>query len=344
MAKAQPCGFPVLPSWAHVGNRLAVVPEQEAFRSKTRIDSLVREYIAHIFASKRFSGARVDAWYLQTMFGMRTGTGPKIDTEFLEELSAPVVSRFLDALMQERKLSGKSINRYRELLNRLVNWAARERGIIMPGHVNPVAFVRPYKERRPAARYLGLDDIKRQLDVLENHPMIKAMVATYIYAGLRRSELLWLTRTDIDVKAARYGVIRIRAKKVAGKFWETKTGKDRAVPVNSALRPFLDAYEAIADPDRVWFFPSRRGGRWDADNFAQVLREINRAAGLAWSCLDFRHTFGSQLAMKGTSLYKISDLMGNSPDICRRHYAVLSMECLIDEVEFPPLPPDEPNK
>jgi hypothetical protein len=50
--------------------------------------------------------------------------------------------------------------------------------------------------------------------------------------------------------------------------------------------------------------------------------------------LDFRHTFGSQLAMKGESLYKISTLMGNSPEICRRHYAALISEELIDSVEF----------
>jgi len=38
--------------------------------------------------------------------------------------------------------------------------------------------------------------------------------------------------------------------------------------------------------------------------------------------------------MKGESLYKISDLMGNSPEICRRHYAHLMPESLTDCVEF----------
>jgi hypothetical protein len=42
----------------------------------------------------------------------------------------------------------------------------------------------------------------------------------------------------------------------------------------------------------------------------------------------------SQLAMKGESSYKISKLMGNSPEICRRHYAALMPESLIDAVEF----------
>jgi len=38
--------------------------------------------------------------------------------------------------------------------------------------------------------------------------------------------------------------------------------------------------------------------------------------------------------MKGESLYKISTLMGNSPEICRRHYAALMPDSLTDSVEF----------
>ena len=38
--------------------------------------------------------------------------------------------------------------------------------------------------------------------------------------------------------------------------------------------------------------------------------------------------------MKGESLYKISTLMGNWPEICRRRYAVLIPEKLADSVEF----------
>ncbi len=61
---------------------------------------------------------------------------------------------------------------------------------------------------------------------------------------------------------------------------------------------------------------------------------MNVLADLSWSCLDFRHTFGSQLAMKGESLYKISHLLGNSPEICRKHYAALIPEEMNDVVEF----------
>ncbi len=35
----------------------------------------------------------------------------------------------------------------------------------------------------------------------------------------------------------------------------------------------------------------------------------------------FRHTFGSLLAQAGVSIDKISAWMGNTPEVCRRHYA-----------------------
>jgi integrase len=63
-------------------------------------------------------------------------------------------------------------------------------------------------------------------------------------------------------------------------------------------------------------------------------RPANQKAGLSWTCLDYRHTFGSQLAMKGESLYEIATLMGNSAEMCRRHYAALLPETLSDTVEF----------
>src|SRR6202034_3746507 len=92
--------------------------------------------------------------------------------------------------------------------------------------------------------------------------------------------------------------------------WQPKTKVNRAVPISLTLRRSLDAYTRRIVPGG-WLFPSPEGKRYDPDNFSQDIRAINTVAHLPWGCLDFRHTFGSQLAMKGESLYKISALMGN---------------------------------
>lgn len=128
-------------------------------------------------------------------------------------------------------------------------------------------------------------------------------------------------------------MIRVRAKTMHGELWQPKTKQNRAVPISSTLRRYLERYVPRLTPEK-WFLPSPQGKRYDPDNFSRDLRIANKKAGLQWNCLDFRHTFGSHLAMKGESLYKISALMGNSPEICRRHYAALIPETLADSVEF----------
>jgi len=193
--------------------------------------------------------------------------------------------------------------------------------------------VKRYKESAPQIRFLSLEQIDEQFDVLKDNPVLRTLVAVYIYAGLRREEALWLIAEDVDLNAGKHGVIRVQAKTVAGETWQPKTKVNRVVPISSALREFLDHYER-PEASGHWYFPSPRGKRWDANNFSETLRRINRAAGLSWSSLLYRHSFGSHLAIRGESLYKVSTLMGNSPDICRRHYATLSPESLVQSVEF----------
>ena len=128
-------------------------------------------------------------------------------------------------------------------------------------------------------------------------------------------------------------MIRIRANTLAGRRWQPKTKVNRDVPISRALCDHLDRYTPPVS-DHGWFFPSPWGTWWDPDSFSADLREANKEAGLPWMCLDYRHTFGSQLAQRDVSLYKIATLMGNSPEICRRRHAALCREAMAGEVDF----------
>jgi integrase len=236
-----------------------------------------------------------------------------------------------------RPMAAKTANRYRETLATLFNWATKEKNVRLPGGINPALSVQRYPEPHPRIQFLTFTQIDEQLKALEELPQLQAMVAVYIYAGLRREELLWLTHEDIDWNAEPFGLISIRAKSVAGESWQPKTfGSNRSVPISSVLRPYLDR-QRLRSAQSIWLFPNSAGGRYDPDNFSSDLRRANLKAGLAWGCLIFRHTFGTRLAKKGESLFKISVLMGNSPEICRRHYAALSASELTETVEFKPV-------
>jgi integrase len=326
--------------------------------SRTPIPEIVAAYVQQMRLQKTAKSAQTDVYYLREMFGpccpelqvtsrrvtakarkrpLKDGAKPRdvapIEAACIEYVTTAQISDFIARRVRSRGLAPKTANRYREIINRLFNWALREGRIRTPGDRNPAARVERYRERAPEITFMTLPQIQEQLEGLEGSRQLQTMVAMYIYAGLRREEALWLTAADVDLKAGAQGMIRIRAKTIGEEGWQPKTKVNRAVPISRDLARYLLRYRPLPTPEN-WYFPSPQGRRYDPDNFSADLREAQAAAGLAWTCLDYRHTFGSQLAQKGVSLFKIATLMGNSPEICRRHYAALVPEAMTEEVEF----------
>lgn len=324
--------------------------------SETPLEPFLEDFCQHLKTIRTPKSYRNDLSYLRTFFGpvcrsllpgntcntskMLRQESPRlqeplkgrhIKVGLLEEVTSEIVSRFITRRVREDGISPKTANRLREVLHRMFAYALKEKGYRGDDGTrsNPVDNVERRKENAPNIRFLNLNEIMEQLSVLKNHSTLEAIVATLIYAGLRRSEALWLTVDDVDLEQR---LIYVRAKTVDGEYWQPKTKRNRTVPISSALHEILAPLQPRTPGP--WFFPSTRGFRWDPDNFSEDLRNINRSHGLDWSSLDFRHTFGSHLAQKGESLYKIAELMGNSPEICRKHYAAFVPEKMHDVVEF----------
>lgn len=324
-------------------------------RSHTPIVPFLEAFTSHLAAGRTRKSYKNDISYLRVFFGpiceaLKPGTthnkryanaqqldginrlkSRHVEVRTPEELSAKIMGKFINTRITRDGISPKTANRMREVLHVMFNFAIRQHDLRSPHqrYPNPVDAVPRCREEEPVIRFLTLDQIDEQLRVLHSRPDLHAMVAVLIYAGLRREELLWLTPADVDLKTR---MIRVCKKTVGDETWWPKTRRNRRVPISGVLQSVLDRHRK---PEKaIWFFPSPRGHRWDCDNFSQDLREINRKHGPPWGCLDFRHTFGSHLAMKGESLFKISTLMGNSPEICRRHYATLIPEEMRDSVGF----------
>ncbi len=323
--------------------------------TKTAAGEVVSEFIQHLYAHHRKRAVNKEIYRLREFFGpvcpeltrksklrMGVGTTKKkgklavpsafaVKVKYIEDVTTGMISTFIRRKVSKQGIKAKTANEYREIVQRLFQWAIDQRGIRMPQEprTNPASAVKTYRVPAPEIRFLRMKDIWEQLRALESDPRVQTMVAVYIFAGLRREEALWLTRQDVDLPRR---LIYVKAKTVAGEFWQPKTARNRVVPISNVLLRYLSDYRPPAES--AWYFPSPNGCRWDPDNFSNALRKINRQAELSWSCQDYRHTFGSHLAMKGESLYKISELMGNSPEICRRHYARLLDESLVESVEF----------
>jgi integrase len=116
----------------------------------------------------------------------------------IEQLTTAAISEFISNKILRQGIAPKTANRYREILMRLVSWAASQRGVHMPGDRNPARKVERYRERASQIRFLTLRQIDEQLELLKDDVQLQTMVALYIYAGLRREEALWLVFAEDD--------------------------------------------------------------------------------------------------------------------------------------------------
>ena len=315
--------------------------------TQTPLGDLITQFVEHLRTRHPTKSAANDLSKLRQLFGQivpalevkgasKPAKASVLAVKYAEQVTPQLINRRLDE--RAHTVCPNTLNGEREILHRLFAYAIEFHGMTHPDPrwPNPVAAVKRRRVPAPQIRFLNAEQIDRQLAVLEKHPSIQTAVATMIFAGVRRSEALWLTRSDLDRENE---LIRIRAKTIDGTAWQPKTGTNRTVPINTDMATILDSYHPMRAT--AWLFPSPEGCRYDPDNFSHALAMINKRAGLTWTCLHFRHTFGSLLAQRGVSLYKISAMMGNSPEICRRHYAALIPDDFAGDAEFH-LKPQQP--
>lgn len=275
----------------------------------------VEEYLTHSASYKRPKTIAADRGRLRDFWA-------STPVKYLSEVTTKIICEYM--ARRSNAVSPTTLLRFREALHAFFEWAIDRAAYTT---TNPVAKVPRPKLVDHDIEYLPLSEIPMAPDAVAGD-VIEGVVATAIYAGLRREELCWLTWPDVELDSR---LIRVRSKSIGDESWMPKTKKNRTVPVSTKLHPFLLAQKLRHS---LWVFPSPEGCRWDPDNLSHRLRAKMSAAGRAWGFLTFRHTFGSLLAQKGLSFEKISNFMGNSPAVVAKHYAQLRPEQGHAEIEF----------
>lgn len=117
-----------------------------------------------------------------------------VQAELLEDITPELINRFIAGRLRNG-WSPKTANSLREILHRLFAYAIRHYGFRSRDrrYPNPAAGVERHREPAPEIRFLTLEQVEHQLKLLEPRSDLHAVVATYIYAGLRREEALWLS-------------------------------------------------------------------------------------------------------------------------------------------------------
>jgi len=197
---------------------------------------------------------------------------------------------------------------------------------------NPIEKIEiPKLEKRLPVRLTKQDALKL-LEVVDNYPYHSqflrrrnyAIFATFIMAGLRKSELLKLKYTDVDIENLS---IFIR---------QGKGSKDRVVPINYNLAEILQKYlrerKKMNRTCPEFFASSTKNMGFTEHGMKHLLIAVIDASGIKFSLHKLRHTFATLMLEGGCDIYSLAKMLGHSDIKTTTIYLAASIEHLRNQI------------
>lgn len=251
-------------------------------------------------------------------------------------LTRRVVQRYRGALI-DAGVSPSSINQRLSAIRKLVREAA-DNGLIDYVHLQGIERVKGVKQQgRRTGNWLTTEQAQRLLDAPDTSTLRglrdRALLATLLGCGLRRSELVDLTFQHIQQRSGRWAIIDLVG----------KHNRRRSIPMPAWCKKAIDAWAKAADicEGRV-FLPLRKGGKIVGDKIdPQTVHDVISyyAKDLDLTRLaphDLRRTFAKLAREGGAALDQIKESLG--------HASVETTERYIGEMQdFHDAPADRLN-
>ena len=181
---------------------------------------------------------------------------------------------------------------------------------------NPVSMVKMPKINNRRLRFLTVDEANALLNECKKRSkQLYEICLLSLSCGLRAGEIFNLTYKDIDLNN---GIINIR---------NPKSGEDRAVYITDEVRSILE--NKHGEPDELVFKDTKRNKiKRISKTFFIIVDELGLNKGredikdkVVFHTL--RHTFASWLAIQGTPIYTIKELLGHKSLVMTERYSHL---------------------
>lgn len=219
--------------------------------------------------------------------------------EYMDELTQKHFEEFKEYRKNIKGKQEKTVNFELDMLSNLFK-RLMEKDYL---NYNPLSRVKRLQEPYKEERWFTEDEVRKILETAKSGKTKinwYAVFATYYYTGMRKKELMFLTREDIDLEK---GIILIRHKQG----FKPKTDRPRGIPIHPELLSILKDLRLFRP-----FGPSNDGGNGDFvfvnskgkvfsnDAIRKKLKKLCEKAGIKPGKLhSFRHTWTAHSIMKG---------------------------------------------
>jgi integrase/recombinase XerC len=224
-----------------------------------------------------------------------------------------------------RKTASKGVRVYlrylKSIFNRFMCWGYIE--------VNPFAKIKiTHSEQETEKQTLNIDELNTILPYISNK-VIRDICLAAFYSGLRRSELVSLMITDINLS---------RREIIVGKSFKTKSRRIRKVPMCDALYAIVKKNyptETVNNlTDSSYLFRGKHGRCFQGNTITKAFAGAVKKSGLDKNVNfhSLRHSLASNLVQRGVSLYVIKELLGHQDIKTTQIYSHLNFSDLREAV------------
>jgi integrase len=243
----------------------------------------------------------------------------------LAAVTPDLVAKFRDQRLQVG-LASNTVRLDLALLGHLYVTAIREWGIGLT--YNPVQLIRKPSPGAARDRRLTTEEESRLRAAVGEHsnPMLRWIVTIAIETGMRLSEIVTLTRDQVDLRRR---IIRLS---------ETKNGSPRTVPMTTAAAEAVR--EALANPIRpidtelVFFGEPGMDGRRRPYVFNRTWQRIVKQLGIVdFRFHDLRHEAVSRFVEAGLSDQEVAAISGHKSMQMLKRYTHLRAEDLVARLD-----------
>lgn len=202
---------------------------------------------------------------------------------------------------------------------------------------NPIEDIEIPKLEKKLPPKLTKQDTTRLLEIVYNYPYDykflryrnHAIFSTFVFAGLRKKELINLKLADVDIENFTIFV------------HQGKGSKDRVIPMSytlaSTLKRYLEERKRLNKTCAEFFTSLNRNLGFTDTGLRNLARKMRYASGIDFTIHKLRHTFATMMLEGGCDIYSLSRMMGHSDIKTTTIYLAASAEHLRSQIMKHPL-------
>jgi len=230
------------------------------------------------------------------------------DIEFITDVTQPHIQKYLYDGRLKKNWKAETFLNYYMSLRAFFNWAVK-RGYI---EQNPVRDIEKPKIEKTLPKRLSKQEAMKVLEAAYHHDYRykfeayrnQAVIATFIFTGLRSKELLSLKLQDVDFEN---GIIHVQL---------GKGNKDRVIPISPRLKAYLSRY--ITERNKLKrtcdniFVSTCKDAAYTYSGLKRLVANLKKRTGIHFSAHRLRHTFATLMLENGCDLFSLQKMMGHS--------------------------------